>query len=73
MANNDPERTIPVVQSSEMLLLEEVAARCRTSISTVRHWISTGRLASTRPGRRRLVKRDDVDRLLLTIRKEVAR
>ncbi len=37
------------------LLLEEVAATARVSVSTVRWWIAQGRLPSIRPGRRRLV------------------
>ncbi len=48
----------------ELLLLEEVARECRTSIGTVRHWIAVGKLASVRPGKRRLVRREDLDRFL---------
>jgi excisionase family DNA binding protein len=43
------------------LLLEEVADETRTPLSTVRQWIAQGRLPSVRPGRRRLVKRADLD------------
>lgn len=43
------------------LYLDEVARECRTSVSTVRHWIAVGRLRSVRPGRRLLVTRDDLD------------
>ena len=43
------------------LYLNEVARECRTSVSTVRHWIAVGRLPSVRPGRRLLVTRDDLD------------
>jgi len=46
---------------STYLLLEEIAEETRTPISTVRHWIAQGRLPSVRPGRRRLVKRSDLD------------
>ena len=45
---------------NQYLLLTECAAEARVSVSTVRHWILTGRLASTRPGRRRLVRRVDL-------------
>ncbi|RYZ03092.1 MAG: helix-turn-helix domain-containing protein [Myxococcales bacterium] len=45
-------------------MLEEVAEETRTALSTVRHWIATGRLPSTRPGRRRLVRRADLERFL---------
>ena len=49
---------------SPFLLLTEVAAESRVSLSTVRHWIATGKLASVRPGRRRMVRRVDLERLL---------
>lgn len=47
--------------ASAYLLLEEVADETRTPLSTVRQWIAQGRLPSVRPGRRRLVKRADLD------------
>jgi len=46
------------------LYLDEVARECRTSVSTVRHWIAVGRLRSIRPGRRLLVTREDLDAFL---------
>jgi excisionase family DNA binding protein len=46
------------------LYLDEVARECRTSVSTVRHWISVGRLRSIRPGRRLLITREDLDSFL---------
>lgn len=49
---------------NEFLLLEEVAQECRTSVETVRHWIAHQRLRSIRPGRRRLVRREDLDSFL---------
>jgi excisionase family DNA binding protein len=49
---------------SDYLLLPEVAKLARASVSTVRHWIVTKKLASVRPGRRRLVRRTDLDELL---------
>jgi excisionase family DNA binding protein len=48
----------------EFLLLHEVARECRAPLASVRHWIATGRLRSIRPGRRRLVLREDLDRFL---------
>jgi excisionase family DNA binding protein len=48
----------------EFLTVPEVAARCRTSEETVRRWLRQGRLPSTGVGRRRLVRRADLDRLL---------
>jgi len=46
------------------LLLSEVAERARVSIDTARFWIRTGKLASVRPGRRRLVRRDVLEAFL---------
>lgn len=53
---------------SPYLLLEEVAEETRSPVSTVRHWIATKRLASVRPGRRRLVHRADLAAFLGTAR-----
>lgn len=46
------------------LLLAEVARETRTTVSTVRYWITSGKLPSVRPGRRRLVRRTDLDAFL---------
>jgi excisionase family DNA binding protein len=43
----------------EFLLLDEVARECRASVASVRYWIASGRLRSVRPGRRRLVSREE--------------
>lgn len=43
------------------LFIAEVARECRVAESTVRHWLSTRRLASVRFGRRRMVRRVDLD------------
>jgi len=48
----------------EYLLLEEIAKISRTSVGSVRAWIRTGRLPSVKPGRRRLVRRSDLERFL---------
>lgn len=48
----------------DLLLIEEVAAICRASPSTVRFWIKTGKLRSIRPGLRRLIARSELQRLL---------
>lgn len=44
--------------------LDEVAEICRASLGSVRFWVRTGKLESVRPGRRRLVRRADLDRFL---------
>jgi len=48
----------------ELLWIEEVAEACRTPIGTIRHWIRTGRLPSLRLGRRRMVRRSDLETML---------
>jgi excisionase family DNA binding protein len=58
-----------VADDDEYLLVAEVAALCRTPTSSVREWIRTGRLAATRPGRRVLVRRSDVEALLAASRR----
>ncbi len=49
---------------SPFLLLSECAAHARVPVSTIRHWIAVGKLRSVRPGRRRMVRREDLDALL---------
>ena len=49
---------------NSLLFLDEVAQETRASISTVRHWVSTGKLPSVRPGRRRMVRRADLERFV---------
>ena len=49
---------------SPFLLLTECAELARVPVSTVRHWIAIGRLRSVRPGRRRMVRRDDLEAFL---------
>jgi excisionase family DNA binding protein len=51
--------------TKDLLYLEEVVELARAgSLSTVRHWLRTGKLASVRPGRRRLVRRSDLEEFL---------
>jgi excisionase family DNA binding protein len=49
---------------SPFLFLTECAAHARVPVSTVRHWIAIGRLPSVRPGRRRMVRREDLEAFL---------
>lgn len=49
---------------SEFLTVQEVAARLRVSVSTVRHWVLDKRLESYRVGGRRLFKREDIDKFI---------
>jgi excisionase family DNA binding protein len=41
----------------EFLTVAEVAEKTRAPVSTVRHWIYTGRLKARKVGRRRLVEK----------------
>lgn len=47
-----------------LLLLVEVAEICRVPVGTVRHWIRLGRLPSMKPGRRRMVRSEDLQLFL---------
>jgi excisionase family DNA binding protein len=45
---------------SSYLLIDECAEIARASNSTIYHWIATGKLRAHRPGRRVLVRADDL-------------
>ena len=47
-----------------LLYLHEVAELTRVPLSSVRRWIATGKLRSLRPGRRRVVRADDLEAML---------
>lgn len=64
MTKNNNKRKTLGLDSHELLLLDEVAQICRSNLSTVRHWIRIGSLKSIRPGRRRLVRRKDLESFL---------
>jgi excisionase family DNA binding protein len=51
-------------EDAEFLLLDEVARRCRVPVSTVRHWIALKKLPSGKFVRRRLVRREDLERFI---------
>ncbi len=50
--------------TSDYLFLPAVAEICGVSLDTVRHWVQSGSLPSVRPGRRRMVLRDELERFL---------
>lgn len=59
------ERTVTdVTKPGDLLFLEEVAVVARAKLETVRFWIKQGKLRSIRPGRRRLVRREDLEAFL---------
>jgi excisionase family DNA binding protein len=53
-----------MTEPRRFLTIEECAAVARVSVSSVRHWLRTGRLNSIRPARRRLVERVEFERFL---------
>jgi excisionase family DNA binding protein len=59
----------------DFLFLDEVARRARVSVESVRHWIKARRLPSVRPGKRRMVRRCDLEEFMVRNRTgaEVAR
>jgi len=52
------------VSSDELLLVEEVAKEVRAPVETIRWWIRTGKLPASKPGRRLLIRRSDLQQLL---------
>lgn len=59
------ERTVTdVTKPGDLLFLGEVAVVSRAKLETVRFWIKQGKLRSIRPGRRRLVRREDLEAFL---------
>ncbi len=48
----------------DYLLLSEVAEIARTSVDSVRSWVRSGRLRSVKPGRRRLIRREELEKFL---------
>ncbi len=52
------------ILTADIYLLTDVARICLASISTVRHWVALGKLKSIKPGRRRLVLRQDLEAFL---------
>jgi excisionase family DNA binding protein len=51
----------------DFLLLSEIAQITRAPVSTVRFWVASKKLPSIRPGRRRLVRRSDLERFLAPV------
>jgi excisionase family DNA binding protein len=56
----------------DFLTLDEIAVITRAPLSSVRGWIRHGRLPATRPGRRVLVRRADLDAFLAAAAVRVA-
>lgn len=56
-----------------LLFLEEIAAELRCPLGSVRAWVASGRLPSIKPGKRRLVRREDLSAFLAASRTESPR
>jgi excisionase family DNA binding protein len=54
-----PTRALPIY-----LHIEEAATLARTSVKTVRHWLLVGKLKGRRPGRRVLIRTQDLIALI---------
>jgi excisionase family DNA binding protein len=57
-------RLPPMDEHQRFMLIGEVAREARVSVSSVRHWLQTGKLPFVRPGRRVMVRREDFERFL---------
>lgn len=57
-------RVIWMTNPGDMLLIGEVAAIARVSNETVRYWIKTKILPSVRPGKCRLIRREELETFL---------
>jgi excisionase family DNA binding protein len=54
----------PAAISSAKLTVEQVAAECVVKPPAVLEWIHAGRLKATKPSRKWIVRREDLDRFL---------
>ena len=61
-----------VTSEDKPLYLEEIAAKLRCPLRSVRVWVASGRLPSFKPGRRRMVFQRDLEAFLEGARKERA-
>jgi excisionase family DNA binding protein len=52
------------MKADDLLLVEEVAREMRAPVATVWCWIRAGKLRASRPGRRLLIRRSDLDAFL---------
>jgi len=51
-------------KAKHFMFISEVAQECRAPVGSVREWLRKGRLRSFRLGRRRMVRREDLERFL---------
>ena len=59
--------------SDEWFTLPQIAEMLDVNPSTVRHWVSTGRLSAEKRGRRWLVAREDLDEIMAQRRRRAGR
>ena len=61
------------IPSDEWFTLPQIADMLDVNPSTVRHWVSTGRLSAEKRGRRWLVARGDLDEIMAQRRRRAGR
>jgi len=59
--------------SDEWFTLPQIAEMLEVNPSTVRHWVSIGRLSAEKRGRRWLVARQDLDEIMAQRRRRAGR
>lgn len=59
--------------SDEWFTLPQIAEMLDVNPSTVRHWVSTGRLSAEKRGRRWLVEREDLETVMAQRRRRAGR
>jgi excisionase family DNA binding protein len=59
--------------SDEWFTLPQIAEMLDVNPSTVRHWVSTGRLSAEKHGRRWLVEREDLETIVAQRRRRAGR
>ena len=59
--------------SDEWFTLPQIAEMLGVNPSTVRHWVSTGRLSASKRGRRWLVEREDLETIMAQRRRRAGR
>jgi excisionase family DNA binding protein len=64
VTRHSPAPFVDLADLPRLLTIPEVASVARAPITSVRGWLATGRLQSVRPGRRRLIPRDALERFL---------
>lgn len=70
LPTDNPSVSMP---SDDWLTLPQIAEMLDVNPSTVRHWVSSGRLSAEKRGRRWLVAREDLDEITAQRRRRAGR